>query len=864
MLPSDWKNKSKLLKKRSIAAIKRISSQDGKEGFFIEIETLTSCNHPNVVSLLGYSKEDFEMVLVFEFASNGCLDTCLEKNKMKNVTWAQRIQISLDIARGLQYLHTNIEGKRTILHRDVKSANILLDEEWNAKVADFGLSKINPAGKTLMTTFVTKHIAGTEVYMDPEYISTTAYKKECDIYSFGVVLFEILSGRLAYDKIYNVGNDKGLSMVARRHFNKGTIKELIDPNMMEEDSEHIFTVNKEPNQKSLDAFTKIAYQCLAEKQAERPKMEVIIKELENALNFQGESLVLKKFQLSDILSATKNFSAEYCIGVGAYGTMYNAKLQFDSNISSQTKGKDGGDQPKRCNISVALKRIFKRENRHAKHGFFAEIDTLASFEHPNLVSLLGISSEDREMILIYKDDFKRSLHDYLRNTNKVANLNWAQRIQISLDIAHGLNYLQTSTEDRERIMQFDINSTNILLDAKWRAKIACFWHSRFISADKEANILNINNIVAKDVQSDPEYIKLEMLKKDSGIYSFGVILFEIMCGKVQYDEIYYGKNEKGLPIIARRCFEEGTLLKEMLDSNLKEETDVKTFRLNEEVNQDSFNAFTKIAYECCALAEADRPLMEDLIKELEKALKLQEKHLEHLKSQVVEKVEHLKHLKHLKIPLNDILKATEDFSKQYLIGSGGYSKVYKAKLGHFDGIAVGGKRESIVAIKRINSREDEQGAEGFIAELQTLSNCKHPNIVSLLGFCHEDDEMILVLEYTSNGSLDDILRNSDKMTDLTWAQRIQICLDIARGLFYLHTSLKDKQTIHWDIKSANILLNDSWVAKIADFGLRILNHAYQQSSNMETNLIAGTKVYLDPEYVKTGRIKKNLIFTLWE
>ncbi|MFS7919845.1 putative protein kinase RLK-Pelle-LRR-I-1 family [Helianthus anomalus] len=286
MLPSDWKNKSKLPKKRSIAAIKRISSQDGKEGFFREIETLTSCNHPNVVSLLGYSKEEFEMVLVFEFASNGCLDTCLEKNKMKNVTWAQRIQIGLDVARGLQYLHTNIEGKRTILHRDVKSANILLDEEWNAKVADFGLSKIYPAGKTLMNTFVTKHIAGTEVYMDPEYISTTAYKKECDIYSFGVVLFEILSGRLAYDKIYNVGNDKGLSMVARRHFNKGTIKELIDPNMMEEDNEHIFTVNKEPNQKSLDAFTKIAYQCLAEKQAERPKMEVIIKELEDALNFQ--------------------------------------------------------------------------------------------------------------------------------------------------------------------------------------------------------------------------------------------------------------------------------------------------------------------------------------------------------------------------------------------------------------------------------------------------------------------------------------------------------------------------------------------------------------------------------------------------
>ncbi|MFS7919833.1 putative protein kinase RLK-Pelle-RLCK-VIIa-2 family [Helianthus anomalus] len=284
---SDWKSGNELPKKRSIVAIKHILKRlAGEDGIPAEIETLALCKHPNIVSLLGFCSEDHEMFLIFEFASKGSLENCLEKNKMANVTWAQRIQICLGVARGLNYLHANLEGKRMILHRDVKSANILLDEKWNAKVADFGLSKFNPAGHTLMSAFATKHIVGTEVYTDPEYMSTGIYGKASDIYSFGVVLFEILSGRMAYDSIYKVGNNKGLAIVARQRYVKGTIKELIDPNLMEEDNEHIFTIHKGPNQKSLDTFTKIAYECLSETQNKRPKMEAIIKQLEAALYYQ--------------------------------------------------------------------------------------------------------------------------------------------------------------------------------------------------------------------------------------------------------------------------------------------------------------------------------------------------------------------------------------------------------------------------------------------------------------------------------------------------------------------------------------------------------------------------------------------------
>lgn len=193
---------------------------------------------------------------------------------------------------------------------------------------------------------------------------------------------------------------------------------------------------------------------------------------------------------------------------------------------------------------------------------------------------------------------------------------------MSLDIAHGLNYLHASTEDKERTMQFGVNCANILLDKNFRAKIACFWLS-ILPADQDDD--TYNNL-AKKVQLDPEYIKIDKLKSNSGIYSFGVILFEILCGRLDYDEIYYVANEKGLPTIAQRRFIEETLL-EMIDPKLlMEETVDNKFILNEEVNEHSFNAYTKIAYECLTEIQADGPSIEFVIKELQKALNFQVSH----------------------------------------------------------------------------------------------------------------------------------------------------------------------------------------------------------------------------------------------
>ncbi|KAJ0511689.1 putative protein kinase RLK-Pelle-LRR-I-1 family [Helianthus annuus] len=280
------KNKGEFRKKHSCVAIKRLHNRvdtQGERGFVSEIETLSNCKHPNIVSLLGFCDEGRELILVYEYVAKGSLDDYLgNMDGMNNLVWAQRLQICLDIAHGLNYLHTHTP---MIIHRDIKSANILLDDNWVAKIADFGLSKLQCATQQ-GTTLITNNIAGTEVYLDPEYKNTGKLKKESDIYSFGVVLFEVLCGRLAYDEIYS---GRGLPSVARQRFNEGTLKGMVDPKLMEAD-EIISMLKGGVNQDSLETFSKIAHQCLAETQSGRPAMEVIIKELEKALNFQVSNL----------------------------------------------------------------------------------------------------------------------------------------------------------------------------------------------------------------------------------------------------------------------------------------------------------------------------------------------------------------------------------------------------------------------------------------------------------------------------------------------------------------------------------------------------------------------------------------------
>nr|XP_043638317.1 uncharacterized protein LOC122609332 [Erigeron canadensis] len=857
------KSKDELPRVSKTVAIKRLSKkgdEQAEKGFQTEIELLTSYNHPNVVSLLGFYREANEMILIYEFASKGSLSDYL-RSKL-SLTWSHRIQICLQVAQGINYLHTN-----TIIHRDIKSQNILLDENLNAKVADFGLSTLRPTADGGKSTILTQNLAGTEVYMDPEYLATNKYKKESDIYSFGVVLFEVLSGKMAFDSTYMRENDYGLAPIVRRRFNDGTLMDLIDPKMLEDD-EHTFTLNKGPTQNSYNLFSKVGYECLAKTQAERPKMEDVIKTLQDALEVQGETVVLSKFRLSSIVSATQNFTKTY-MGSDIYSKVYKAQLDlFGSNSLLATKGKNTGEEP---SIGVAIKHISGRVDEY-EEWYFSEIEMHTRFKHPNVVPLLGICYEGDNMLLVFEHASDESLDDYLRddtdcwkkisNTDNMSKHTWIERLHQCLGIAHGINHLHTLTDQgKQDIIHIDIRSANILLGKSREAKIAYFGFSKLLPPNQEASTDTTNDNVRTKVYCCPaEYQKTDELKKQSDIYSFGVVLFEIFCGRLAYDPIYIVENDNGLATIARRCFGDGTIMK-MIDPALKEESVEDILTSNREPILDSVAAYIRIANQCLAENQAERPTMEIVIKELERALNIQENFI-----------------KALQISLKDVEFATGNFSQKNCFGSGGYWKAYKGELRHSNaklasasasasasksvdpsssaGASDANANTTFIVAKRWDSKTT-QGDHQFRTELSVIIKRKHENIIRLVGYCHEMDERIIVYEQASKGGLNIYLNDAT----LTWMTRLKICIDVARALEFLHGGDGMlKKVVHRNIQSSAILLYDDWKAKISNLEISSLESLQQDMEHVNNNTY-GALGYLDPVYKKGYLTEKSDIYS---
>ncbi|KAF7151578.1 hypothetical protein RHSIM_Rhsim02G0062900 [Rhododendron simsii] len=255
-----------------VVAIKRFESKTARslQQFSAEIQVQSLTRHPNIVTLIGFCDEKHELILVYEYLVNGTLESHLHETENDPIFWKKRIEICIDIARGLEYLHTNVEQQ--VIHRDIKPSNIFLDDKWVAKVAAFEHSI--PIKASIATEGFETGVCGTLGYIDPKSFFFGKFTRKADVYSFGVVLLEVLCAKKPCIREPNTGEN---SLLPWFHgcIKSGTIDTVIDPYLIGKIAPECFR-----------HYVYTALSCLVKGSIRRPSMDDVLCSLQSSLQLQ--------------------------------------------------------------------------------------------------------------------------------------------------------------------------------------------------------------------------------------------------------------------------------------------------------------------------------------------------------------------------------------------------------------------------------------------------------------------------------------------------------------------------------------------------------------------------------------------------
>ncbi|KAA8546268.1 hypothetical protein F0562_002993 [Nyssa sinensis] len=808
-----------LKKDGGTVAVKQLWKGNGVKVLAAEMEILGKIRHRNILKLYACLMKGGSNLLVFEYMANGNLFEALHreiKSQQPELDWYQRYRIALGAAKGLAYLHHDCFP--SIIHRDIKSTNILLDEDYEPRIADFGVAKIAEGSLRVSQASC---FAGTYGYIAPELAYTLKVTEKSDVYSFGVVLLELVTGRRPIEEEYGEGKD--IIYWVSTHLNdRVNVLKVLDHKVV-----------SDLVQNDMIKVLKIATLCTTKLPNLRPSMKEVVKMLVDAkpCSFSSPDN-LDKIYHGPAITELDAGNSHICGLVNGTDLLQCWQWkEFNSGINQNLSGIAVGE-----NFVCGLSEFRNIKCLPNNGSVIADVPVgnysviAAGFRHACAISLedgslacwgekVGVEPQGQFISLALGENRSCALRP-----NRTVTC-WGEN---DFTLPNTLRSTYFTAIEAKRNVFCGIELSNYAL--------YCWGNENF---DSNSLVFN-GSVLPGPCRNDcpcsrplPNYGAFcsqgQMICEPCGSQPSGENTPRQPPSPPQNTKRSTRWNKKMVAFLVVGCV--GSLSLVIISCFF-------------------FFRYCKVrgcrVHDSGPLDEPQNPPEEG--NQTSQARAQAQPVLEKRLSQLVS-MGNASHLEEFSLQV--VLQATNNFSENHKIGTGSFGSVYHAILE--DGRQVAVKRAEVSAASSyaVGTKRQEDKDIAFLNELESLSRLNHKNLVPLLGFCEDSNERVLVYEYMNNGTVHDHLYKLQSSPLRSWPARIKVALDAARGIEYLHVYAVPP-IIHRDIKSSNILLDATWTAKVSDFGLSLTGPT-EDESYLSLHA-AGTVGYLDPEYYRLQRL----------